>query len=268
MPRDGKSSLIQQIANKANVTYKSCSPADSKAFSAQRTELSALLAGLRAADLNISPPKRSSTPGPCSSASAPVSYMHICETEVFSMGVFLLRRGASIPLHDHPGMNGMLKVLYGKVVIRCFDKLERPPDVSEAGEGGPTPPQSLSSSESPSQSQSQSQCQLSSQQAPAWLSVLRSTDEFTEHSGPCLLTPLRDNLHQIEAVEGPAAFLDILAPPYDPDEGRDCHYYRVINSVGGGAGQNSKEETWLLEIPQPDDFWCLGEPYPGPQVAL
>ncbi|CAB1419736.1 unnamed protein product [Pleuronectes platessa] len=39
----------------------------------------------------------------------PVTYMHICETEVFSMGVFLLRPGASIPLHDHPDMNGNLR---------------------------------------------------------------------------------------------------------------------------------------------------------------
>ncbi|XP_017569998.1 2-aminoethanethiol (cysteamine) dioxygenase a [Pygocentrus nattereri] len=258
MPRDGKSSLIQRIANKAKATFKNCAPADSKAFAAQRSELSALLSELRAADLSISPPKRSSSSSAGPGSSAPVTYMHICETDAFSMGVFLLRRGASIPLHDHPGMNGMLKVLYGKVRIRCFDKLERPQNASEAGGGGPSPPQSLS----PSQSQ------MSSQQAPVWLSVLRSTGEFTEHSGPCLLTPLRENLHQIEAVEGPAAFLDILAPPYDPDEGRDCHYYRVIHAVGGEAGQNSKEETWLLEIPQPDDFWCGGEPYPGPQVAL
>ncbi|XP_072523526.1 2-aminoethanethiol (cysteamine) dioxygenase a [Salminus brasiliensis] len=266
MPRNGKSSLIQQIANKANATFKNCSLADSKAFSAQRSELSALLGELRAADLNISPPKRSSRSGSSSgsgsgsgsssgsSSSAPVTYMHICETDAFSMGVFLLRSGASIPLHDHPGMNGMLKVLYGKLRIRCFDKLERPQNAPEAGEGGP--------------SQSQLQSQSPSQQAPVWHSVLRSTSEFTDHSGPCLLTPMRDNLHQIEAVEGPAAFLDILAPPYDPNEGRDCHYYRVIHGGGGEPGRNSKEETLLLEIPQPDDFWCGGEPYPGPQVAL
>ncbi|CAB1456740.1 unnamed protein product [Pleuronectes platessa] len=38
--------------------------------------------------------------------SPPVTYMHICGTEVFSMGVFLLRPGTSMPLHDHPDMNG------------------------------------------------------------------------------------------------------------------------------------------------------------------
>ncbi|CAB1436185.1 unnamed protein product [Pleuronectes platessa] len=39
----------------------------------------------------------------------PVTYVHICGTEVFSMGVFLLRPGTSMPLHDHPDMNGNLR---------------------------------------------------------------------------------------------------------------------------------------------------------------
>ncbi|CAB1420533.1 unnamed protein product [Pleuronectes platessa] len=40
----------------------------------------------------------------------PVTYMHISEKrEVFSMGLFLLRPGASIPLHVHPDMNGNLR---------------------------------------------------------------------------------------------------------------------------------------------------------------
>ncbi|KAK7901258.1 hypothetical protein WMY93_018027 [Mugilogobius chulae] len=111
---------------------------------------------------------------------APVTYMNICETDYFSMGVFLLRSGSSIPLHDHPGMHGVLKVLYGKVRINCFDRLDRP-----------SPPGAQSSSQR--------------------LSVLRSTGEFTPESGPCVLSPDRDNIHQIDAVDGPTAFMDILA---------------------------------------------------------
>lgn len=111
-------------------------------------------------------------------------------------------------------------------------------------------------------------------------SVLRSVAEYSENSGPCLLTPVRDNLHQIDAVEGPAAFLDILAPPYNPDDGRDCHYYKVLQTAaeGGtdgksneeeqGEDKDKEEEAWLLEIPQPEDFWCGGEPYPGPAVSV
>lgn len=77
----------------------------------KNTELISLVTAIRAVDLKIIP--RSSKPSSVALAglqSPPVSYMHICETEVFSMGVFLLKSGASIPLHDHPGMNGMLKV--------------------------------------------------------------------------------------------------------------------------------------------------------------
>ncbi|ELW61938.1 2-aminoethanethiol dioxygenase [Tupaia chinensis] len=150
--------------------------------------------------------------------------MHIYETEGFSLGVFLLKSGTSIPLHDHPGMHGMLKVLYGTARDR---------DAVRAG-------------------------------------VLRSRAEYTEASGPCVLTPYRDNLHQIDAVDGPAAFLDILAPPYDPDDGRDCHYYRVLEPVRPKEASSSAcdlpREVWLLETPQADDFWCEGEPYPGPKV--
>ena len=35
-----------------------------------------------------------------------VSYMHVAEVEgVFSMGIFLFRKGSRLPLHDHPNMS-------------------------------------------------------------------------------------------------------------------------------------------------------------------
>lgn len=81
-------------------------------------------------------------------------------------------------------------------------------------------------------------------------------------------------------MEGPAAFLDILAPPYNPDDGRDCHYYKLLQTVAEretdvksneeqqGEEKEKEEESWLLEVPQPEDFWCGGEPYPGPAVSI
>lgn len=156
-------------------------------------------------------------------------------------------------------MLSLAQVLYGKVSVRCYDKLEDSPT------GGTTPPL-FEPPLSPSQIGSLRR------------SVLRSVAEYSETSGPCLLTPLRDNLHQISAVEGPAAFLDILAPPYNPDDGRDCHYYRVLETVAEGepdgkSNEQQQEEgkgemMWLLEVPQPEDFWCVGEPYPGPTVSF
>lgn len=148
-----------------------------------------------------------------------------------------------------------VQVLYGKLSLRCFDRLE---DNLTAGDVLPHFEPPLAPFQTPSLRRA----------------MLRSVAEYSEDSGPCLLTPLRENLHQIDTVEGPAAFLDILAPPYNPDDGRDCHYYKALQTVaeGGLDGESEEvkqgEETWLLEIPQPEDFWCGGEPYPGPAVSF
>ena len=38
---------------------------------------------------------------------APVSYINIFECSYFTLGVFILKSGVSVPLHDHPGMYGL-----------------------------------------------------------------------------------------------------------------------------------------------------------------
>ncbi|XP_026789875.1 2-aminoethanethiol (cysteamine) dioxygenase b [Pangasianodon hypophthalmus] len=252
MPQDNMSSLIQRLARQALTTFRSQASEESKAFVENQSKLRSLLAEVRAADLKIVPRCVESSCAPPQLLGPPVTYMHICETDSFSMGVFLLKHGSSIPLHDHPNMYGMLKVLYGKVRVSCYDRL----DLSADGASGRqlNPPL------------------LPFQKSAVRLSVQRSVGEYTEESAPCVLSPHRDNLHQIEAVDGPTAFLDILAPPYDPDDGRDCHYYKVLQQGPEGAdrkaGGQEQTELWLMEIPQPSDFWCGAEPYPGPKVSL
>lgn len=243
MPDDDMASIVQRIARQALATYRSPPRPGEEAgatYLENHSKLRGLMTEVRAADLKLVPRGADSCrPGARAPAYVrdvpPVTYMHICETDHFSMGVFLLKTGASIPLHDHPGMHGMLRVLYGKVRVTCFDRLDPL---------GPAPVDALRRS------------------------VLRSSGEYTEASGPCVLSPERDNLHQIDAVDGPTAFLDILAPPYDPDNGRDCHYYRVIAGSEVRHAELKEEEVWLLEVPQPPEFWCGGEPYPGPEVCL
>lgn len=51
---------------------------------------------------------------------APVTYIEVFENHNVSIGVFVLRDGAKIPLHDHPYMYGVLKVIYGKVKIQSY----------------------------------------------------------------------------------------------------------------------------------------------------
>jgi cysteamine dioxygenase len=240
-------SLIQRIARQACLTFRGSgggrnasdrgAASGSEApmppgFPENLSKLKSLLTQVRAEDLNIAPRKATLQPLPPNLP--PVTYMHIYETDGFSLGVFLL---------------------YGTVRISCMDKLE-----AGGGQRPRAPP--------PDQ---QFEPPLQARELEALRpGVLRSRAEYTEASGPCVLTPHRDNLHQIDAVDGPAAFLDILAPPYDPDDGRDCHYYRVLEPLkpkeASGSACDLPREVWLLETPQADDFWCEGEPYPGPKV--
>ncbi|KAM3863229.1 2-aminoethanethiol (cysteamine) dioxygenase b [Diretmus argenteus] len=248
-PRDSSmTSIVQRIARQALVTFRTPPAGDTgKAFLENHSKLRSLMTEVSAADLKLVPARVDGVPAhPFHHGVPPVTYMHICETDEFSMGVFLLKHGASIPLHDHPGMHGVLKIIYGKVRISCFD-LDRPAGDPQT----PVPPPPAHG-------------------GALQRSVLRSAAEYTEESAACVLAPERDNLHQIDAVDGPTAFLDILAPPYDPDDGRDCHYYKVLPSDAEGETTEEKEqkEVWLMEISQPAHFWCGGEPYPGPEVSL
>lgn len=124
MPRDNKTPLIQRVAQQAHLTFKGFkrgANGDSNLDPDSHSELISLVTAIRAADLKIQPRKPKASPGAAGPQNPPVTYMHICETEVFSMGVFLLRAGASIPLHDHPGMNGMLKVSADSALMLMLD---------------------------------------------------------------------------------------------------------------------------------------------------
>ncbi|XP_061491106.1 2-aminoethanethiol dioxygenase [Rhineura floridana] len=271
MPRDNMASLIQRVARQARVTFRPPgvnnnssvgggeTGSDGPRFVENLHRLQQLLNEVRAEDLRLAPRGPSAVPG---LVQPPVSYMHICETESFSMGVFVLRAGACIPLHDHPGMNGLLKVLYGTLRIACFDTLLGAPAADGDGGGSTTTTSGSSSTVAPPKPGSSRRRHRA---------LLRSHQLYTPASPPCLLSPHTDNLHQIDAVGGPAAFLDILAPPYDPEHGRDCHYYRLLDGQSlpppVADPQGLPKEVWLLETPQAADFWCGGEPYPGPQVS-
>nr|CAB3483301.1 unnamed protein product [Digitaria exilis] len=56
-----------------------------------------------------------------------ITYVHIYQCDDFSMGVFCFPAGATLPLHDHPEMVVLSKLLYGSVRVRSYDWVAAPP---------------------------------------------------------------------------------------------------------------------------------------------
>ncbi|GFY40753.1 2-aminoethanethiol dioxygenase [Trichonephila inaurata madagascariensis] len=230
------SSLVEAIARQAQLTFSRNLGEEN--ITENLSKLIKSVSKVRASDLKVKDSLR--TIGNESKRKAPVTYIEVAENKTFSMGIFLLRSGARIPLHDHPGMHGVLKVIQGTVKITSFSALSNVPSDIKI-------PQDVIS-------------QLKTGQIDHLLPVEKHTSgNVTEKDEPCVLKPKEGNFHEICAIGGPAAFLDILAPPYDLKE-RDCHYY--ISAETKKA--DSEVKYWLTRTAPPEDFWCDSAPYTGP----
>uniref|UniRef100_A0ACD6AKQ6 Uncharacterized protein n=1 Tax=Avena sativa TaxID=4498 RepID=A0ACD6AKQ6_AVESA len=159
-----------------------------------------------------------------------ITYVHIHESDDFSIGVFCFPAGATLPLHDHPEMVVLSKLLYGSVRVRSYDWLTAPPPSST----------------------SQRKCGLARvvaadevRRAPCETSVL-----FPRSGG---------NMHAFTAVT-PCAILDVITPPYSEEHGRPSTYFNdvPISSLPGFA--------FLEEVEMPQDLSVVGAPYLGPRI--
>ncbi|KAG7387564.1 hypothetical protein PHYPSEUDO_013958 [Phytophthora pseudosyringae] len=159
-----------------------------------------------------------------------VHYEHVYEDETFSIGIFILPPGVSIPLHDHPSMSVISRVLYGSLHVKSYDLVK----------DGAAP---------------------SGRKQMAHLRV----DEVLTAPHTTELLPDFGNLHELVGGNDiGCAFLDIITPPYDANEGRDCTYFRVVSS--SDSQDNNGEKLVMLEPYDPQDFDVATEVYRGPHL--
>lgn len=167
---------------------------------------------------------------------APVTYIDIHEDNILSMGVFVLKPGMKLPLHNHPQMYGLLKVIAGSIKVTSYSLVSNRP-----------------LEDHPSTSS-------------ATITAEKDLDVVINSlSNCCVLDHHKGNLHEIESIDGPAAFLDILAPPYDTlieNNGlRKCSYFEVVKEI-------SPKIFILQETNEPSSFWNDIHPYTGPPVIV
>ncbi|KHN46620.1 Putative 2-aminoethanethiol dioxygenase [Glycine soja] len=163
----------------------------------------------------------------CGHGFSEITYIHIHECDYFSMGVFCLPAGKVFPLHDHPGMTVLSKLLYGSTCVKAYDWIALDCAGSQTiGLAGRVVDEVI--------------------KAPQEPSIL-----FPRSGG---------NIHSFTALT-PCAILDVLSPPYSEEFGRPSTYFSdiPIPSLNGYA--------ILEEKPMPSNLVVQGAPYLGPSIV-
>lgn len=179
--------------------------------------LAALLNDLKPHDVGIEPSmscfKNADSKGP-----PRVTYLHFYDCPKFSFGIFCLPKSAVIPLHNHPGMTVFCKILFGSMHLKSYDWAKSAPDNDN---------NALETSDG------------------ARLAKVNTDAVFDASSETTVLYPENGgNLHCFTARTA-CAVLDVMGPPYNRADGRDCSYYDespYLSSSGGDA-----RYSWLKE---------------------
>lgn len=182
---------------------------------------------------------------------APCTYIEVFQNSRVNMSIFVLKPGFRMPLHDHPHMHGLLKVISGAVRIRSFTEYPLKEVVNMI--------------DFTTRARHEAARLAKGFHQKRKLFALVSNNRICrENAETCILTPTLSNYHEIEALEMPAAFFDILSPPYDTlikEIGpRRCRYYEVSQEI-------STNVVELQETEVPTCFFCDTSPYLGPKLG-
>lgn len=170
-----------------------------------------------------------------------ITYLHVYECNDFSIGIFCIPASSSIPLHNHPGMTVLSKLLFGAMHVRAFD-WARPDEHMPQDHFQPR---------------------------------LAELVEDRLVASPCpadvLFPTSGGNIHAFTALT-PCAVLDVLAPPYNAEAGRQCTYFRELPPpsfprLSSPAGlPEGREYGWLEEFQPPSSFVVQRGCYRGAKI--
>lgn len=146
--------------------------------------------------------------------------MDVYLDKLLTMKVYILKPGTKIPLHDHPNMHGFIKILDGKVRIASY---------SETTLKVMTTTTSLNKNKNKFAKTKENVAESKESKEntePQPLYVTKMTENvFDPKSRVSILTPRKGNFHEIECMDKPAAFFDLLAPPYNAE--RKMNFYNL-----------------------------------------
>ncbi|OQS04464.1 hypothetical protein THRCLA_03304 [Thraustotheca clavata] len=178
-----------------------------------------------------------------------IRYIHIYEDAQVSIGIFVLPPGASIPLHNHPEMSVISRVLYGSLHVRAFDLV--PTEANDAFWA-----QHDQEQDPPSIWKRKRSLHLAQERFNAVVTAPHTTE----------LLPHRGNLHEFTSdPDIGCAILDVLTPPYNPSHGRDCTYYRIAAALESDEDDMPIFALEASSLP-PKSFDIVNLCYRGPPV--
>jgi len=251
--------LINKIAVQAYRTFRRGGGGSEQSFRQNWSILRDLMGRLTAHDVNLDIALvRDSTPFDPECGLAPVTFIDLWKDEHFSMSIFVLKPGTRLPMHDHPGMHGLIRVIHGRMNVSSYSLLER-----MRGDGF----ELLHNSGSGECYSARKGDVFTAQRLSA-----ASGDVVDINSETFILTPVDGNVHEICATDSAAAFFDILAPPYDDHHygHHQCHYYSEVPASNSNtelsASAHEKNLCKLICIPAPVDYWTDYAPYDGPVI--
>ena len=157
--------------------------------------------------------------------------MTICSTPTFNMAVFLVGPGKRLPLHDHPNMIVLSRLLHGTCHVSSFT---------------PKDPTALHRNNSNASS----------------ILYNREVVAKTPSDATWCLSPTISNFHELRS-EGVSILFDVLMPPYDESEQRPCNYY-APEAVGEAwrllpVAEPTKELPYSVEYrgDMPEEEWGI-----------